>query len=234
MANPRNQNRPQGQPLTVREVRLDQIGRDGRTLKGRVAGKVARGDKPAEGVNLFLLVGGVQTQNSPLQTNENGEASDDFAVQMEPEINRVLIEARIENGPSARRPFDIAAAASGPKKKVVDKVAVDATGDRDGNWTISVVVSAEDKTPIDGAGVVFLWDGKFHHATTSNGFASHQISVTGKSCEVIVQVPGGEQTKSLRLVGPKERVAIPRLFSSIRDAWHQAAEDSQTEKERRS
>ena len=233
MANPRqNQGRQHGQPLAVREVRLDQVGRDGRTLKGRVTGKVARGDKPAEGVNLFLLVGGVQTQNSPLQTNENGEASDDFAVPMEPEINRVLVEARIENGPSARRPIDIAPASSGPKKKAVDKVAVDSSGDRDGNWIISVVVTTEDRTPIDGVTVVFLWEGKSYSTTTTSGFASHQISVTGKSCEVIVQVAGGEQTKSLRLAGPKERIVIPRAFSSIRDAWRQAAEDSRRERER--
>lgn len=235
MADPKqDQNKPQGQPLAVKEVRLDQVGRDGKTLKGRVTGKAARGDKPAEGVNLILLVGGVQTPNSPLQTNGDGDASDDFAVPMEPEINRVLIEARVETGwPVARRLVDIPTASSGSKSKAVDKVDVVATGDKSGNWTVSVAVSAEDKTPLDGIEVIFLYNGEEHPETTKKGHASHKIPVTGKFCEVDVQVPAGGQTKSLRLLGPKERVVIPRLFSGIRDAWRQAAEDSRRENERR-
>ncbi|MEK7121746.1 MAG: hypothetical protein AAB857_03495 [Patescibacteria group bacterium] len=202
MANPRNQNRPQGQPLAVREVRLDQVGRDGRTLKGRVAGKVARGDKPAEGVNLILLVGGVQTQNSPLQTDANGEASDDFAVPMEPEINRALIEARIEHGPSARRPVDITAASSGPKKKVVDKVAVDASGG-EGDYIVSIMVSAQDRSAIEDIDVIILDDTEaFSYKTDSAGSTLHRISFEEKSRCITVQVPGVEPQK-LRLLGPR-------------------------------
>lgn len=213
-ANRQNQTRPQGQPLAVREVRLDQVGRDGRTLKGRVTGKAARGDKPAEGINLFLLVGGVQTQNSPLQTNENGEASDDFAVPMEPEINRVLIEARIENGPSARKPIDIAAASSGPKKKVVDKVAVDASGD-EGNYIVSVMVSAQDRTAIEGIDVIIL-DGTTSspYRTDSAGSVLHKIRFTERSRRITIHVPGVEPQR-LRLLGPKPGLGSPEAAARM-------------------
>lgn len=218
MATNRSGNRPQGQPLSVKEVRLDQVGRGETTLKGRVAGKVARGDKPAEGVSIILLVGGIQTPNSPLQTNGDGEVSDDFMVPLEPEINRITIEARGENGwPSGRRQVDVPLV-SGPKKKNIDKVSIDASGER-GDYIVSVIVSAEDRTPIEGVEVTIL-DGKNAHKgkTDVTGSVNQPIVFNEPSRRITVQVPG-EKSQKLHLLGKKPELEIPIGLSFGRKFW---------------
>lgn len=208
------QNRQQEPPLAVKEVRLDQIGRAGNILKGRVTGKVGNGNNPTEGINLFLLIGGIRTPNSPLLTDANGEASDDFAVPMEPEINRMLIEARIENGPSAKRTVDIPAVSSGPKKKVVDKVAIDASGD-EGNYIISVMVSGQDRVAIEGIDIIIL-DGTTSspYKTDSAGSVLHRINFTERSRRITIHVPGVEPQR-LRLLGPKPGLGPPEATARM-------------------
>lgn len=239
-----SQSRPQQprqqpqQPLVVTDVRLEQVGRSGSILKGRIAATAKKGNSPWSGVDINFKVGGVQTQNSPLQSGEDGSANDDFEIPLDPATSRVLIEAFTPGSNPVRKFIDVATAAkpAGPKK--IDKLAVNATGSKSGQWTISVMASAQDGTPVSGTKVLFLHDGLSEEKTTENGIASHVIFVTRKSCEVVIQAPGIEP-KTLKLAGPKEIIKVPPVpekvetwWEKIKAAWNMAAEDSQKEEER--
>lgn len=220
-------NRPNKGPKTpsvsIKEVRIDQFGRSGNIFTGRIAGKAFRGNDPAEGVNIHFSVGGIKTPNSPLQTEATGEVTDDFSIPLDPSISRVLIEARMDWGTPARRMIDlpITPGPSAPKPKPpIDKLGVNSSG-RNGQYVISAVVSAENKSPIDGITVVFLEGGNEYRETTKDGgVASCKISFTEKVREVTVQTAGLEP-ETLRLLGPT-KTFIPPLeeklgfFRSIR------------------
>ena len=221
-------NRPNKGPKTpsvsIREVRLDQFGRSGNTFTGRIAGKASQGNNPAEGVSIHFLVGGIKTPNSPLQTDATGEVTDDFSIPLDPSITRVLIEARMDWGTPSRRMIDlpITPGPSAPKPKPpADKLGVNSSG-RNGQYVVSAMVSAQDKSPIDGITVVFLEGGNEYRETTKDGgVASHKVSFTEKVREVTVQTAGVEPV-TLRLLGPT-KAFIPEapeenlgFFGSIR------------------
>lgn len=227
------------QPVLAADVRFEQVGRAGTTLKGKIAATAKRGNQTVPNVDIYFKVGGVLTPNSPLQSGDDGTASDDFEIPFDPAASRVLIEAWTQNQISPARKFlDVTAAAKPPGPKSIDKLAVNATGAGAGQWVVSVMASTQDNQPVDGVEIIFLYNGEAKPETLKKGIASHPILVTGKSCEVVVQAPG-VQPKSLRLAGPKEITKVPKVpesaktwWQKIKAAWNMAAEDSHREKER--
>jgi len=208
--------------VSIREVRLDQFGRLGNTFSGRIAGKALRGNNPAGGVNVYFSVGGIQTPNSPLQTdNSTGEAADDFSVPLDPAITRVLIEARMDWGTTpARRMIDLPTtpgpSASKPKS-AVDKLAVNASG-KNGNYAVSATTADTDGKPIEGITVMFLYNGDAHAETTNaGGIATHKIAFEQKGCDVTIQV-AGVKPEVLRLLG-SARIDIPPRPDDLKGFW---------------
>ncbi|MDP3764674.1 MAG: hypothetical protein Q8Q95_03590 [bacterium] len=226
------------QPVTVTDVRLEQVGRSGDRLKGRIAATAKKGGQPWSGADISFKVGGVQTPNSPLQSGDDGTANDDFDIPLDPATSRVLIEAWFTGSNPARKFLDIATATKPSAPKKIDKLAVNATGNKNGQWVVSVMASTQDNQPVEGVEVIFLYNGESKPETLTKGVASHTILVTGKSCEVVVQAPGIEP-KTLRLAGPKEKIKVPPVPEEVKTwwqktkaAWNMAAEDSKKEKER--
>ncbi len=218
-----NQNqgqRPQQpQSLSIREVRLVQVGRVGDVVSGRIAGKAFRGNNPAEGINLSLFVGGIQTSNSPLLTNGDGECSDDFSLQVAPGVFRITVEARTGQA-SGKVMVDIplTPSPSSKPKLVADKLAASASGKR-GSYIISAAVSSKEGQPIDDLTVVFLVDGEIHrNKTNDGGIASQKIVFSSKTMEVIVQV-GAVTPEKLRLLGPTEAFIPPASQAGITSWW---------------
>ncbi len=213
MAKDNKNQQPKQQYPEIREIRLDQIGRDGSFLVGRVAASVKRGNNPETGYDVFLSIGGIQTPNSPLNTDEHGEVADDFRVAVPPEIHRVQIEAKSHRGFSKRRMVDLTVAVATPPPKTafkpVDKLDTVATGSN-GHYIISVTASAQDGSPITGAPVVFNWDGHSETKETEKGVAKQEITFEGKSCTVEIQHPG-IKTEILRLIGPRTEISVPPI-----------------------
>lgn len=212
---------PKPPSINIKEVRLDQFGRLGNVFSGRIAGKALRGNDPAGGVNMHFLVGGIQTPNSPLQTdNMTGEVADDFSIPLDPSVTRVLIEARVGWGAPARRMIDlpITLGPSAPKpKSAVDKLAVSASG-RDGNYIVSVAISETEGKPIEGVIVMFLYNGDAHaEATNAGGIATHKVTFEQKSCDVTIQV-AGVKPEVLRLLG-STRINIPPRPANVKGFW---------------
>lgn len=219
MANQAKQGQVRQQPLTIKEIRLDQIGRSANAISGRITGKAFRGNTPASGVNLWLFVGGTQTPNSPLLTDDSGEATDDFSVPAGPDVIRVSIEARADGGATGRKMLDLpSTSSSAPKSRpAVDKLAVDASG-RNGKYVVSAVVSDKEGKPIGGVTVMFLYDGDARtEITNAGGVAVHQITFEQKGCEVTVQM-AGVKPETLRLLG-STRVCIPPPPNDLRGKW---------------
>lgn len=86
-------------------------------------------------------------------------------------------------------------------KKIGD-VDVNTSG-RDGNYVISVAVTAEDGSPMGGVPVVFLNGGEAHIKETEKGITHHTVQFTEKHREISIQVAGAkEQPEPLVLKGP--------------------------------
>ncbi|MEK7501203.1 MAG: hypothetical protein AAB642_03710 [Patescibacteria group bacterium] len=200
------------QTIRIKEVWLDQIGREGGILKGRIAAKAVRGNEPASGFEIHLVVAGHQTPNSPLSTDGDGEVADEFSIPVDSAVHRILIEARAGNVLPTRRMIDLTATttSSKPLFKKVDKLDVVATAGSGGGYTISVTAAAEDGSPITGVPIVFSWLGQAEVKETDKGLAQCKLIVSEGSCVVEVQCPGIE-TRTLRLVGPKPKIEIPPI-----------------------
>ncbi len=212
------QGQPQQQPLAIKEVRLDQSGRSANVISGRITGKAFRGNNPAAGVNLWLFVGGTQTPNSPLLTDDSGEATDDFSVAIGSDIVRVAIEARADSGIVGRRVVDFPSTTSSKSRPAVDKFAVNASG-RNGKYGVSAVVSDKEGKPIEGVTVMFLYDGgAYSEITNAGGMATHKITFEQKGCDVTIQV-AGIKPEVLRLLG-STRVNIPPCPAELKGFWN--------------
>ncbi len=193
------------QPLVVTDVRLEQVGRSGSTLKGRIAATAKKGNNPWSGVDINFKVGGVQTQNSPLQSGEDGSANDDFEIPLDPATSRVLIEAYTPGSNPVRKFIDVATAIKPPTvKKALDKIGLVATDSGDGNWAISIAAWMQDSSPATDVAIEVSHAGNIESVTTDkSGFARHRVKVTGRKSIVSFQAPGVQ--KSLVLYGPKNK-----------------------------
>lgn len=219
--NQQNQQRQQPQmPIVAADVRLEQVGRAGATLKGKIAATTKRGNQTVSNVDTYFKVGGVLTPNSPLQSGDDGTASDDFEIPFDSATGRVLIEAWTQNQTSPSRKFlDVTTAAKPPTPKPVNIIGLSATDKNDGKWMVSIATWTQDKFPVPRAAIQLSYAGKAKIVITDeNGFAKHSINVTTKNCRVVAQAPGTQKT--LDLPGPKEKIEIPEGMSFLNSIFY--------------
>ncbi len=164
--------------------------------------------KPAENVPVQFYRNG-KKEGDPEDTEDDGRIAKEFSSLTK---GNHFFEAQIV-GTDKRSKKRIVLKEDKPKssKKIAD-VDVNSSG-KDGNYVISVIVSAEDGSPMNGVNVVFLNGSKAITIPTENGIATHNITFTEKYREITIQIAGAKKQPDLLVLrGP----SLQRL---IQTAW---------------